>query len=59
MSTDRNAPPKTGWAKIITELHVADLDASLAFWKDILGFEIAYSRQEEKFVYLEHPEGNR
>jgi catechol 2,3-dioxygenase-like lactoylglutathione lyase family enzyme len=59
MSTDRNAPPKTGWAKIITELHVADLDASLAFWKDILGFEIAYSRQEEKFVYLEHPEGQQ
>jgi catechol 2,3-dioxygenase-like lactoylglutathione lyase family enzyme len=59
MSTDRNAPPKTGWAKIITELHVADLDASLAFWKDILGFEITYSRQEEKFVYLEHPEGQQ
>lgn len=59
MSADGNAPPKTGWAKIVTELHVADLDVSLAFWKDILGFEIAYGREEEKFVYLEHPEGQQ
>ena len=56
---DRNAPPKIGWAKIVTELHVTDLDASLAFWKDILGFEIAYRRGEEKFFYLEHPEGQQ
>jgi hypothetical protein len=42
MSVDRNAPPKTGWAKIVAELHVADLDASLVFWKDIVGFDIAY-----------------
>ncbi len=59
MSTDRNAPPKTGWAKIVTELHVTDLDVSLVFWKDIIGFEVAYRREEEKFVYLEHPEGQQ
>ena len=59
MSTDRNAPPKTGWAKIVTELHVTDLEVSLAFWKDIIGFEIAYRREAEKFVYLEHPEGQQ
>jgi catechol 2,3-dioxygenase-like lactoylglutathione lyase family enzyme len=59
MSADRNAPPKTGWANMVTELHVADLNVSLAFWKDIIGFEIAYSREEEKFVYLEHPEGQQ
>ena len=59
MSTDRNAPPKAGWAKIVTELHVTDLDASIAFWRDILGFGIAYRRKEEKFVYLEHPEGQQ
>jgi catechol 2,3-dioxygenase-like lactoylglutathione lyase family enzyme len=59
MSTDRNAPPKTGWAKIVTELHVTDLEVSLAFWNDITGFEIAYRREEEKFVYLEHPEGQQ
>ena len=59
MSAERNAPPKTGWAKMVTELHVNDLNASLVFWKDIIGFDIAYSRQEEKFVYLEHPEGHQ
>jgi catechol 2,3-dioxygenase-like lactoylglutathione lyase family enzyme len=59
MSADRNAPPKTGWANIVTELHVADLGVSLAFWTDIIGFDIAYRRDEEKFVYLEHPEGQQ
>ncbi|HTV44113.1 MAG TPA: VOC family protein [Stellaceae bacterium] len=59
MRGDRNSPPKTGWAKMVAELHVVDLEISLAFWKDIIGFEIAFSREEEKFVYLEHPEGQQ
>jgi catechol 2,3-dioxygenase-like lactoylglutathione lyase family enzyme len=59
MSGARNAPPKAGRAKMLTELHVADLGASLAFWQDILGFEIAFRREEERFVYLEHPEGQQ
>jgi catechol 2,3-dioxygenase-like lactoylglutathione lyase family enzyme len=59
MSADRNALPKTGWAKFVTELHVTDLTVSLAFWKDIIGFEVAYQREEERFVYLEHPEGQQ
>jgi catechol 2,3-dioxygenase-like lactoylglutathione lyase family enzyme len=59
MGVGRNAPPTAGWAKIVTELHVTDLELSLAFWKEILGFEIAYGREEEKFVYLEHPEGQQ
>lgn len=59
MNANRNAPPKTGWAKMVAELHVTDLEASLAFWRDILGFEIAYERTDEKFVYLEHLEGQQ
>src|ERR1700756_5858140 len=59
MRPNRNTPPKAGWANIVTELHVADLDVSLAFWADIIGFEIAYAREAEKFVYLEHPEGQQ
>jgi catechol 2,3-dioxygenase-like lactoylglutathione lyase family enzyme len=59
MLAGRNAPPKTGWAKIVTELHVVDLNASLAFWRDIIGFDVAYSRDQEKFVYLEHAEGQQ
>jgi uncharacterized protein (DUF433 family)/catechol 2,3-dioxygenase-like lactoylglutathione lyase family enzyme len=59
ISADRNAPPRTGWAKMVAELHVTDLNASLAFWQGFIGFEIAYSRPEEKFVYLEHREGQQ
>src|SRR5215831_1753598 len=59
MNTARGAPPRTGWANIVTELHVSDLDVSLGFWVGILGFGIAYRRDEEKFVYLEHPEGQQ
>jgi catechol 2,3-dioxygenase-like lactoylglutathione lyase family enzyme len=59
MRVNRNAPPKTGWSNILTELHVADLDVSLGFWADIIGFEIAYAREAQKFVYLEHPEGQQ
>ena len=52
MSDSRNAPPKSGWAKMVSELLVNNSDASLAFWKDIIGFGIAYRRFEERFVYL-------
>lgn len=38
-------------------LHVNNLDDSLEFWCEVLGFEIAYRRPTEKFVYLERPEG--
>jgi len=44
---------------MVAELHVTDLKASLDFWRDIIGFEIAYSREAEKFVYLEHPKGQQ
>lgn len=44
---------------MVVELHVNDLAASLAFWRDVLGFAIAFDRPEEGFVYLEHPEGHQ
>ncbi len=59
MSDDPGAPPKSGWARMVAELHVNDLAASLAFWRDVLGFGIAYQRPQEGFVYLEHPEGQQ
>jgi len=52
-------PPKSGWAKLAPEIHVSDIKVSLAFWTGVLGFEIAYERPEEKFAYLEHPEGHQ
>ena len=36
--------------KLVPELVVTDLAASLRFWRDILGFEILYDRPEEGFA---------
>ena len=57
MTPGLGTPPKTGWAKLVPELLVSDIDASLEFWRDRLGFAIAYRRPEEAFAYLERPEG--
>ena len=59
MSEEFGAAPRHGWAKLVPELHVNDLAASLAFWREVLGFAIAYQRPAERFVYLEHPEGHQ
>ena len=39
-------------AKLVPELVVTDLARSLAFWRDLVGFEILYDRPEEGFAYL-------
>lgn len=46
-------PPEGGFAALTPELDVDDLDASLRFWCDLLGFEIAYDRPAARFAYLE------
>jgi catechol 2,3-dioxygenase-like lactoylglutathione lyase family enzyme len=45
--------PTGGFATLVPELTVLDLTASLGFWCDVLGFEIAYQRPERGFAYLE------
>ena len=45
--------PTGGFARLVPELHVNDLAQSLAFWRDLCGFEIVFERAEEKFVFLE------
>ncbi|AMH04277.1 bleomycin resistance protein [Achromobacter xylosoxidans] len=40
-------------ARMVPELLVADLPRSLAFWMDHCGFQIAYRREAEGFVYLD------
>jgi hypothetical protein len=45
--------PEGGFARVVPELHVNDLEASLRFWRDTCGFSIAYHRDEERFVFLE------
>ena len=57
MTTGLGEPPKTGWAKLVPELLVSDIVASVEFWCDRLGFAVAYRRPEEAFAYLERPEG--
>jgi catechol 2,3-dioxygenase-like lactoylglutathione lyase family enzyme len=59
MPSEHGAPPKSGWASMVCELRVYDLEASLGFWCDVLGFAVAYRRPEEGFVYLERPEGHQ
>jgi catechol 2,3-dioxygenase-like lactoylglutathione lyase family enzyme len=38
--------------KLIPELSVSDIDKSLKFYVDILGFKIEYQRKETSFVFL-------
>jgi catechol 2,3-dioxygenase-like lactoylglutathione lyase family enzyme len=53
------SPPATGWAKLAPELLVSDFARSLRFWRECLGFIIAYDRPEQPFAYLERPEGGQ
>jgi catechol 2,3-dioxygenase-like lactoylglutathione lyase family enzyme len=45
--------PKGGFNALVPELDVSDIEASLRFWCDLLGFEIAYDRPQAKFAYLQ------
>lgn len=42
------------WARLVPELLVTDISASLKFWVDICGFAVLYSRMEEGFAYLDY-----
>ena len=59
MDNSLGGPPKGGWASFVPELLVQHIESSLAFWRDILGFAIAYHRPNEGFAYLERPEGSQ
>ena len=49
--------PDGGFSPLAPELLVTDLDRSLQFWCDLVGFSISYRRADEGFVYLQHPGG--
>ncbi|MEM9181203.1 MAG: VOC family protein [Pseudomonadota bacterium] len=41
---------------LVPELYVSNLETSLVFYIEVLGFEVAYDRPDETFAYL-HREG--
>ncbi|MGT2435473.1 VOC family protein [Bradyrhizobium betae] len=45
--------PTGGFARLVPELDVFDLEQSKNFWCEILGFRIAYQRPENRFMYIE------
>ena len=55
MPTSQGRLPAGGFAPMVPELDVLDLEASLSFWCGILGFTVAYDRPERGFAYLERP----
>lgn len=40
-------------APLVPELVCSDIDRSLRFYRDVLGFSLRYARPEERFAYLE------
>jgi catechol 2,3-dioxygenase-like lactoylglutathione lyase family enzyme len=45
--------PKGGFNALVPELDVSDIQRSISFWCDLLGFQVAYERPAAKFAYLE------
>jgi catechol 2,3-dioxygenase-like lactoylglutathione lyase family enzyme len=41
------------WAPLVPELLVTDLNSSLRFWCEFIGFSVTYDRPEDKFAYLD------
>lgn len=53
METSQNRLPTGGFARLVPELDVFDLEQSKAFWCGTLGFKIAYQRPENRFMFIE------
>ncbi len=39
--------------RLVPELDVSDIERSLAFYINVLGFSVLWSRPEERFAYLD------
>jgi catechol 2,3-dioxygenase-like lactoylglutathione lyase family enzyme len=51
-SEPEDGMPKTSF-KLTPELDVADLDRSLAFYVNVIGFRVVFDRPEERFAFLD------
>jgi catechol 2,3-dioxygenase-like lactoylglutathione lyase family enzyme len=40
-------------AKLVPELYCSDIERSVTFYVDLLGFVVRFARPEERFVYLD------
>jgi catechol 2,3-dioxygenase-like lactoylglutathione lyase family enzyme len=40
-------------ARLVPELYCSDIDRSLSFYVDLLGFAVRFARPEERFAYLD------
>ena len=45
--------PTDGFATLVPEFSVENLEVSRRFWCDLLGFRVAYERPKNRFAYLE------
>lgn len=43
----------TDVATLVPELYVSDIERSIRFYTEVLGFEVRYQRPEERFAYLD------
>jgi catechol 2,3-dioxygenase-like lactoylglutathione lyase family enzyme len=41
------------FAKLVPELCCSDIERSLSFYTELLGFSVAYARPEERFAFLD------
>ena len=53
MSSISKAVTDFTWARLVPELLVTNIDASMRFWRDLCGFSVAFDRLYEGFAYLE------
>jgi catechol 2,3-dioxygenase-like lactoylglutathione lyase family enzyme len=53
MSSISTAATDFTWARLVPELLVTDINASLRFWRDLCGFRIVFDRLYEGFAYLD------
>jgi len=51
-SPGTGSAPKDGWAALVPELGVSDIQKSMSFWCGLLGFNVAYDRPAARFAYL-------
>jgi hypothetical protein len=51
-SPGSGSAPKDGFAALVPEISVSNLERSLAFWCGLAGFDVCYDRPAARFAYL-------